>query len=342
VWSGHHLDQIDPDDVLFIGDVFDPKEYELTFPKIKNAWPRHVFNDSWDKVCRTDLDFQVHTANITNLRYLKFLQQTPFQTSYMIHHCANFAINKYQLNRFLCIKLMQWFNVNAAYTWSGKIHQDKNLHHLDLIRQALDSQPGWYTKDLYDHLTEPLHRYSESWVKMPQDKHSDDRIVGLNPRLMRQLWNSGLNYKILHSAVSILTETDYDNFGIIFTEKTSFALAGLTFPIWLNCAGMPDLWKSYGFDIFDDVINHDYQYEENFVKRFYRAISDNLPILTDKGVAAKAKDRHLQRLVENRNRLFASQQLEQQVIKQIDAMDADIRPLAQAWFQELLYNRSCA
>ena len=342
VWSCHHLDQIDQDDVLFINDVFDPGEYEKTFPKIKNQWPKNVFNDSWDRVCRTDLGFQCHTANITNLRYLKFLQQTRFQTSYMVHHCANFAINKYQLNRFLCLKLMQWFNVNAAYTWSGKINQDKNTHHLDLIRQALDSSPGWYTQDLYDYLTEPLQRYSESWVKMPQDKHSDDRIVGLNPRLMGELWNAGLNYKVLHSAVSILTETDYDNFGIIFTEKTSFAIAGLTFPIWLNCAGMPDLWKSYGFDIFEDVINHDYQYETNFVKRYYQAISDNLHILTDKGVACMAKDRHLSRLIANRNILFESQQLEQQVTKQIDVMDHNVRPLAQAWFNELLYNRSCA
>lgn len=340
VWSCHHLTEIEPDDVLFIHDVFDPTDYEKTFPKIKNQWPRHVFNDSWDAVCRSDLGFQCHTANITNLRYLKFLRQIPFQVTGEVTHCANFAINKYQLNRFLCLKLSQWFNIDCEYSWSGMIDQERNSKHLDLIQQALHTDSSWYTRDLYNHLTVPLQDYGPCWVAMPHDKPSLDRIVGLNPRLMGQLWHSGLEHKILHSAVSILTETDYDNFGMIFTEKTSFALAGLTFPIWLNCAGMPDLWKNYGFDIFDDVIDHSYQYETNFVKRFYLAFANNLPILTDRQVAANAKAKHLTRLLNNKQRLFETTALEQVVSSQIDSLEHNIKPLAQAWYHELLHRRS--
>lgn len=335
IWSCHHLNTIDPDDVLLIHDVFDKSYYEKLFPEIKNQWPKQVFNDGYDKIC-APLDFNCYSANIENLRSIKFMSDIEFETTNVIHHCANFTINKYQLNRFLCLKLMQWFNINAGYTWSGLTDLERNQKHIEMIREALEEDQGWYDQEFYDHLTQPLSRYATSWISLPADQPSGDRIAGFNPRLIGQLWNAGLNYKILHSATSILTETDFDNFGIIFTEKTSFAVAGLTFPIWLNCPGTPDLWKSYGFDIFEDVINHDYQHEQNFVKRYYQALSDNLDILTDREVAWSARKNHQARLLENRRRLFEGNYLDQAVKKQILGMDQKIQPLAQAWYKKVV------
>jgi hypothetical protein len=68
--------------------------------------------------------------------------------------------------------------------------------------------------------------------------------------------HSNLNSAYLDSYVNIITETNiYQTF---FTEKTFKALASGQFFILLGGAGSIELLKTFGFDTFDDIIDHGY------------------------------------------------------------------------------------
>lgn len=75
-----------------------------------------------------------------------------------------------------------------------------------------------------------------------------------------------------YSYVNIINESkfeEYDNEMIHITEKSLLPFAYFQFPIFFASAGhVKFLEEIYGFDMFKDVINHDYDNETNHKKRF--------------------------------------------------------------------------
>lgn len=68
--------------------------------------------------------------------------------------------------------------------------------------------------------------------------------------------HSNLNAAYIDTYVNIITETNvYETF---FTEKTFKALASGQFFISINGAGSIEMLKTFGFDTFDDIIDHSY------------------------------------------------------------------------------------
>lgn len=63
------------------------------------------------------------------------------------------------------------------------------------------------------------------------------------------------------------------------TEKELQSIYGSNFMILFNAAGTVELMRSWGFDMFDDIVNHNYDLEVDPVKRIIRAISDNIHLL---------------------------------------------------------------
>jgi hypothetical protein len=113
------------------------------------------------------------------------------------------------------------------------------------------------------------------------------------------VWNNIVGDIFSKSAVSLISESiSYEKI-INYTEKTLYSMAGLTFPIWVGGYKQADLWKQHGFDTFDDVINHDYQYYDTLLERCFYAINDNLQILTDLDYARDKKQQNMERLKQN-------------------------------------------
>jgi hypothetical protein len=82
------------------------------------------------------------------------------------------------------------------------------------------------------------------------------------------------------SWVSLITEPVYIEKETIVTEKTIMAIYGGTIPIWVGGWRIPDYMSSLGFDIFQDLVNHDYQSLADPVERCRRALIDNIDLLT--------------------------------------------------------------
>ena len=63
------------------------------------------------------------------------------------------------------------------------------------------------------------------------------------------------------------------------TEKELQAIYGSNFMIFVNAPGTVEVLRQWGFDVFDDIVNHSYDQEPDPVRRICTAISDNIRLL---------------------------------------------------------------
>jgi hypothetical protein len=81
--------------------------------------------------------------------------------------------------------------------------------------------------------------------------------------------------------VEIISETSFTEKSYLLTEKTLNSIYGCNFPILLCGQGSVKFLRDMGLDVFDDIVNHSYDSIENPVDRIYKAITDNIELLTN-------------------------------------------------------------
>jgi hypothetical protein len=81
------------------------------------------------------------------------------------------------------------------------------------------------------------------------------------------------------TCISLITEPAYYERETIITEKTLMAMYAGTIPIWVGGWRIPDYLKQAGFDIFDDIVNHNYQALADPKDRCRQAIESNQDLL---------------------------------------------------------------
>lgn len=222
-------------------------------------------------------------------------------TKYKTSCCFNFMINKKQINRYLCIKLVELFQLKCfVYTWSGA---DNRFDCSEIIQEheLLDNLSPLSLQQ-FSEILSPIRLqpnfYSGPGHKNMQHDGCRMEVQGTD----RNPWDWGLCKNFSESAVSLITESLNYQKASVFTEKTLFSLLGLTFPIWVGGgAKQAEIWKKIGFDIFDDVINHDYQYYDTLLERCCYAFILNEKILTNLDYAKSIRDINIDRLKNNRN-----------------------------------------
>ena len=227
------------------------------------------------------------------------------------HFCFNFIVNKKNINRWYVMKLVQWLDLKSYnYTYSGAARKrdmrlaipemDFLLHHKD-----------WMTSEFKQHLLAE-NTMPERWIAHPEQYHEfGDEFYSIhNYGTNRWTWDNGLDRVFSDSCVSLITETVEFQPGIILSEKTVYSVIGLTLPIWIGGYKAAETWKAMGFDIFDDIVNHEYQHCDTLLERCYRALIDNLALLTDLDYASACRQKVMHRLVENR-RLFLANKIKE-------------------------------
>jgi len=218
-----------------------------------------------------------------------------------IDYCANFLINKKQINRYLLLKLVEWFQLSSYdYTWSGI----GNSMDLTRILDEFDQLPTDLVSDLSQfktHMLGAVKQIPAKFVSAPEEMPTNSNVA--NYGLNVWTWDTFLGEMISKSVVSLISDSiRYEKY-MVYTEKTIYSIHGLTFPLWIGGYKQAETWRIKGFDVFDDVINHDYQYCDTLLERCTRAFADNLKILTDLDFAREQKIKHLDRLRKNRELL---------------------------------------
>lgn len=94
-------------------------------------------------------------------------------------------------------------------------------------------------------------------------------------------FNNNLRYRYQNSFVEIVTESSFCSPAYMLTEKTMHAFYGCNFPIILAGSGAVAHLRGVGFDMFDDIIDHSYDLQNNPIDRITQAIDLNERLLLD-------------------------------------------------------------
>ena len=220
----------------------------------------------------------------------------PAETIWQTHYCFCWSINRKTIDRYLVIKLIEWFELLSPYTWSG-VGRFADCSPLIDEMDAINST--WLTKELRSFLMSPI-QIADRYVQEPnikknqtqsRAKHGD--VVSQWQHVQRDLASSCGVYLLTESVTGMSRH-------YTFSEKTGWALMAGNFPIWAGNYGQAQQAASMGIDIFSDVINHDYQWCDTMIERCYRAIVDNITLLTNLPLMQDLRRRHQDRLLANR------------------------------------------
>ena len=180
--------------------------------------------------------------------------------TYLDTHKAMVLMRKSRPHRHLVSAWLNDNNFNYKYT--------QNFEQDDLLLNELVR----CTK--YEHLKYILPKYTIGPSKL---------LSLLEP------WNAMSAFKMFKSLITsstfhIITEPNFFEKGCSITEKYLWCLYGFSFPIFCGSYKLPDALKEIGFDLFDDIIDHSYQYETNPTLRTLDALQLNKNLFTNKNI----------------------------------------------------------
>jgi len=295
--------KFEKDDIFYICDTIHYKLLDLVFGK--SIVPKFVVGDN---AALIEYPNKIYTTvhrglelELKKLRNCLFFTHKEIQTN----QCFNFLVNKKQINRYLLIKLVEYFKlVRFNYTWSGIGKQ------FDLT-EIIDE---WNMIDpLHTHFNDNLRHCILSPILL--DKffihfQNVDLSNGVNVADYGSptwTWNNIFKESMSETAVSLISESLSFEKSSVFTEKTLYSMFALTFPIFIGGYGNAEQLKKMGFDNFEDIIDHSYQYKETLFERCYYAFSNNIKLLEDLNHVRKIRFENLDRLKNNRDLLINGQ-----------------------------------
>lgn len=298
---------IDSSDILYISDNF-PNENLIHILNTKGR-PGYIASDLLTSYQSEDIKIYCLPMATSNLLQDMLPSLTiPKVEDIKTDYCISFSVNKPSINRFILLKLVEWFQLtkNAKYTWSGAGHTAdvaSILSEFDCLGNF-----EWHNDSLRGFFTSPI-KLNSNWVNVvgANNKRSGEKAQNFidNPGGLNQVWNSGLNDIFFRSGVSLIGESVNFQPGAVFTEKTHHSVLALTFTIWIGGKGQAHAWKNIGFDTFDDIINHSYQWHDTLIERCYHAIADNLHLLQNLDHVRNLRNQHTDRLLQNRELLLS-------------------------------------
>jgi len=194
--------------------------------------------------------------------------------------------------------------VLLSYLYANGYNKDIHLSALQLPKKnnsSLMNLVDWqFTPDVYDIRDECIRGYDllckdiDNLIDTEPYKISDNTESVLDYCNTKNFENN-LRKIYLNTAVEIVNESTYSLPTGFATEKYLHTIYGFNFPIIVSNKGMVKYLRDFGFDMFDDVIDHSYDDIENNLLRLQQAIELNKEIITNKEFAIeqwhKNKDR---------------------------------------------------
>lgn len=140
------------------------------------------------------------------------------------------------------------------------------------------------------------------------DEKRHDRGISHGPHKNCSNYLEHLKERIFeNSCVSLITEPAFYERETILTEKTLMAIWGGTLPLWVGGWMCADTWRDLGFDVFDDIINHDYQYAHDPHDRCRLAFAFNKKWLQEPVDLEPLRDRLVHNLELLKKNIFLDQ-----------------------------------
>jgi hypothetical protein len=302
------VDHVTDQDVIHLYDYVN-LEY-LQQELATKGRPRYVTGDHFLTVEHA-LDIDYRGVLLWLERQVDQWKQASWSTELNTTHCFNFMVNRRQTNRFLLIKLVEAFELTSYdYTWSGHGREFNLTRALEEF--ATFDQTSLLTDQQKFVLLQSIG-IEPRFIDVPQETDTNDNfhVRAISPGTHipnnKWPWDHGLDQMFLNSAVSLISESQEFDRGQVYTEKTLYSVLGLTLPIWVGGYGQAHHWAQIGFDTFDDVVDHSYQFADSLLERCVLAFKLNQPLLSDLAWAAQCRERCRERLLHNRELLLSGQ-----------------------------------
>jgi hypothetical protein len=276
------IDKFLPDDVFYMPG---PIDTSLLLGYLdKYGMPAYIVGDHAGEILLDDVKIYTVPYRGLEMAFEKFQHlQLPDQIN--TKYCFNFFINHKQINRHLLIKLVEYFELDSVDYILG------------------NDQPNFDMQHIIDELatTADINLNAEFKTKIL----SPIKLLPKHDGTNTGEWTTGVLQMFNQTAVSLISEINGDQLASVFSDKTLYAVMGLTFPIYIGGYGHADYLKQIGFDTFDDIIDHSYQYKGTLIERCYYAFKNNLRLLTNTQYAIQLRHQHLPRLLANRDLLYS-------------------------------------
>ena len=156
---------------------------------------------------------------------------------------------------------------------------------------------GWHfdNNQIKELLIHGFANLQKSELKLNDDKETSGNPTNAN---VSNFKGSLINY-YEQVFVEIITETSCTEQAFNLTEKTLHSIYGKCFPILISSPGIVAFLRTMGMDVFDDVVDHSYDLIDNPVDRIYRAITDNIELLTNTHRTKQLWQANEQRFIKN-------------------------------------------
>jgi hypothetical protein len=187
----------------------------------------------------------------------------------------NFMVNKRRPSRELLLVFMSHFGLTTPdYTLCWK---DSN----------------WIERGLLSAMTDNVRLrqiIQDTQMDTPSRMYlSGSEVVSANELIYRNqhcnnadVYESFVKKDLFESScISLITEPVLLEQESLITEKTIMTIYGGNLPIWVGGWNQADVMRDFGFDVFDDIVDHSYQEFADPVERCFYAIQKNLGILRD-------------------------------------------------------------
>ena len=108
-----------------------------------------------------------------------------------------------------------------------------------------------------------------------------------------------LRERYQNSFIEIISETTCPETAFLMTEKFLNSVYACNFPILIGSKGVVSFLRNFGFDVFDDIIDHSYDNIDNPIDRIFASINLNLKLLNDVELTKRV-------WLENKHRLLSN------------------------------------
>jgi hypothetical protein len=191
------------------------------------------------------------------------------------------SVEHFQSNRFFDIKNQSWITVPPSGRRFKMVCMSRNprKHRIALTIGLLDGghedgslitcgAAGWNN---YLELSVPSRYAGKFPIVLDNEK---DPVYSTDGGSVP----TDAPYAVFHIIPeSSIEKTNPDEAGwtrIFHTEKTTKTYRMCQFPLWITVAGFVNYQRGLGFDVFDDIINHSYDLEEDQNKRVQMVVAE--------------------------------------------------------------------
>ena len=219
---------------------------------------------------------------------LKFVDLTPY--------CFRFDRNKYNYN--ICLKkpgpsVKNWMFLNNT----PRIHRISILSYVlskNIDKFGYISASSKIFEKIKDHkkiysLYQTIFQFDiQTSLKLNIGynilKNKSFEVTELVPYYQKKFlnidnYNNNLIQFYEKTKLELICSTTFSEPTLCFSEKEYQCFYGRNFFIYFNSFGSIGCLRKWGFDVFDDVVNHDYDRIVDPSERMIRAIDDNIHLL---------------------------------------------------------------